>query len=64
MIEKSDGTVIRSQERRLAHWIQQFRAQFSWSTATVGFSFVIASGPIQVDISPLSEFEAMNAIGF
>lgn len=45
MIKGSAGTPIHSQESRLARWLEQFRRQFSWPTATVGLQFIPRSKP-------------------
>lgn len=35
VIKRFDGSLIRSQERRLAHWAEKSRKQSSWPTAAV-----------------------------
>lgn len=54
VIEESDGTLTHSQVRRLARWAEHFSAQFSWPIAIVWISFMPASEPMEVDISPPS----------
>lgn len=63
MIKESGGTLIHSQERRLARWTEHFRDRFSWLTAAVDSSLMPASESIEVDIRPPSEMDVTREMG-
>lgn len=64
VIMESNGTLIHSQDRRVAHWTEHNREQFSWLTATVVLSLMPPRGPLEADTSPPSEMEMIREIDF
>lgn len=63
-MRKSDGTLIRYHDLRLARWSDHLRAQFSRLTATVGLPLMSTGEQMPVDTSPPSEMELMRETGF